>query len=354
MPPELHLTYRSSRSEVIGCLATIFFWVAIGTLGYFACIACNPVYHDASMAEKILMVVFIEGTFVFFTLFSFYATIRSYYYRLIFDENGITENGIWRVKTIRISEITEIKWYASQQRIKLRTLTTQITIAFDIFRRDKERTRLFIVFLRESVPFDRQKDWKQFCHRMENSKRWRDKNTIPVPDSAKGEMLYTRKMFNRTIIGMIIGSIVVCSGFAYFVHFIHENGYTIDDLPQGKGIIGQFIFYICVLWLGWIITRFGIPKNGKMITKKHLWGGYYTGAFMMLVMFGFPFSIFFLVLASKSDNIWGQVVIFAIHIILFLPMFWIGYQQAKDKKYAMESLPDDYMPKIFEKDIEAQ
>ena len=352
MPTELHTTQQSSRNEVIGCLMTALFFLVIGIVAHHACLADNPVYHDASILKKLLMAVVIDGAFIFFALFCIYGAIYSYYHRLIFDENGITEYGIWLVKTIRISEMTAIQWDLNRERIKLRTLATRITFGFEIFPRNDERLKTLIVFLRESVPFDRQKNWKRFCHRMEKSKRWKDKkdqNAIPVPDPEKGEILYTRKMFNRTIPLMIFGSVILWSSFGYLVHLINQKGYTIADLPGG--IVSGFIFIFCGLWIGWVFVRLIIPKNGQVCVKKHLLGDYYSGCVVVLIFSSFPISCFFCAGASKSDDYWGKLLIMAINVIPFLPLCWMEYQKRKDINQTIESLPDDYMPKIFEKNI---
>ena len=350
MPPELRMTHRASRGDVIGCLLSAVFFVAIGVMGHWVCIVENPVYHDAPILKKILMLVFIDGCFLFFVLFCIYGAVYTYYHQLIFDENGISEHGIRSVKTIRISEITAIQWITNQQRIKLRAPTTQITVSFEIFRRDKELTRAFIVFLRESVPLEYQKSWKQFCHRMEQSSHWRDKNAIPVPDPEKGEILYTRKMFNWTIPWMIIVSVVFWGGFAYFVYFINMCGYAIRDLPDAS--VGTFIFVFCLLWIGWWCMRCTIPKHGQIIMKKQLSIQYYPFFVMALTLFGFLFLLLFMANSSKSDDFWKQIILIGVIILylsLHLPLFWIAHQKRKIDNRASESLPDDYMPKIFEK-----
>jgi len=110
MSPELHLTYRASRGEVIGGLFVAVFFAVIGCVAHWACFVNGPNNcHDVSILEKILAVAFIDGIFVFFVVFCIYATVYSHYYKLTFDENGITEHGIRSVKTIRISEITAIQ-----------------------------------------------------------------------------------------------------------------------------------------------------------------------------------------------------------------------------------------------------
>jgi len=342
MPPELHLTHRASRGEVIACLLTTVLFVAVCAVVHWA-YAENPAYHDAPILKKILMLTLLDGCLLFFVLCCIYGIIYIYHHRLIFDENGITEHGIRSVKTIRFPEITAIQWDLNYSRVKLRTMTTQITIRFEIFRRDKERIKAFIVFLRESVPFDRQKDWKKFCQRMEQYYSWWDKNTIPVPEPEKGEILYTRKMFNRTIPWMIIGSVITMFGFAYPVYLMLMQGKTLDDIPEGY--TGRIIIFLGTIWMGWAVIRYSISKNGKILLKKHLLLEYYTYIVFGLVAFSFPYAVFFMC----HSPFWGQIIYYSLFTILFLPAFWMAYQKRKDIKQSTESLPDDYMPKIFEK-----
>ena len=358
MPPELFLNRRYSRSEVIGCLVVVVFWIGIGSFFHWACLVTNPVYLDAPIAKKISMVVFIDGIMFCFMLLSIFGTIHNYYYRLIFDENGITEHGIWSVKNIRISEITGIRWRTSGgntngPNIQLRTLTTRITIGLNFLRHDKKLQSALVVFLRESVPHERQTGWKPFCYRMEKPLRWKEKNAVADPN--KGEILYTRKMFNRTIIVPMIGSVIIWSGFGYLVHFIHKWGCTMDDLPQG--ILGSFIACFCVLWVGWLFRRFCIPKSGKILKMKYLLYGNCFLVVFMLTWGCLPFYMLFLVSIPKSDacvEYWKPLIVYTIMMIPLLPIFWLGHQQQKDTRQDIESLPDDYMPTIFVKPDEGE
>ena len=163
MPPELHATYRRPLGEVIFCLVFTVIWLMIAPWCHAAVITDNPGYYEASLPLKIFALIYIDGTLIFFALFGIYGTIHTYYYRLIFDENGITEKGIWLAKTIRVPEITMIKWSGNgYRRIKLRTPTTRMTLSHDNMRRDSERKKLFIDFLRETVPMEHQQGWEEF------------------------------------------------------------------------------------------------------------------------------------------------------------------------------------------------
>ena len=137
---------------------------------------------------------------------------------------------------------------------------------------------------------------------MENSSRWKDKNAIPVPDPEKGEILYTRKMFNWTIPWMIIGSVIMLLGSAYPVYLTLKRGYTMADVPQGYA--GCVMMFLGIIWMCWAIIRFSTPRNGRIIMKKHLLLEYLSPVVLGLVMFSFPYVVFLI----RWSEFWGQVI----------------------------------------------
>ena len=179
----MNATFRVRREYRWMWWKLLLFFSAMSLLVVVAC------SFDPPPPDEWPLAVGVGGGWLAFTALCTWFVLACHRHRLVISGEQIESVGVLRRKTLRLPEITSVKWGGP-------VLTSPtMKIAIDVGDYEPEERRQIIRFIRESIPPHLQTGWDPFyvrsVKREFNSVRERQK-TAP----GQGEVLYTRRRFD--------------------------------------------------------------------------------------------------------------------------------------------------------------
>jgi len=257
----------------------------------------------------------------------------------------------FRKTTIKLSDVQKLVWNGFGS-ILIFSRDHKIDF-FDTMIRDMRDRKEVVLFLRKTVPIEKQFGWKNYCCFVEDRKEWKQ-HRKPDPQS---QFCVTRDYYNRWIPWLILTSIILLgiSGRYYYLHQKHPEDLLLSKLWSSAlflSLLGCFI-----QWGVWLLLRLHTPKNGVIMTK-------FTKEtsrpliFALCTFLGFIILSISLLKLAKLFNVGDDTFVFVFLILLIgvgsIIMIPTAVREHRKYQQRMAEMPDDYIPEILKTTEEEQ
>ncbi len=230
--PRVFRVRKSYRNQGI-CFLIIFVLAGIG--------AAYAVWIDPPPNNKLILISFLSLVWSLMTGLSLWILLGYKYESLTIQNESVIQQGVIFRKEIDLSTIKQARWNLVQGGgIKLKNLTEKISIYFDNF--EREEGLWLIQHFQTRLSEDIQQNWDLFCLRV--ALPLREPKQDPIREPGPGEILITRKRYDRIGIPLIIVSII--GGILTAWYFLNPGLLLAPVLPIGF----------------WLFLRYSTPKQG--------------------------------------------------------------------------------------------
>ncbi len=159
----------------------------------------------ASLPERrqsaLLVIGFLELLFTVFFLLAAWTLRICQRETLIVDGSRITHNGVFRMVSLDLQEVTDVRWLGLK--VILRDPSRKLTIDLDKCEPPERRTLIRLV--RRSTPVAAQRDWDRFCHAVA-LRLWQAPSAWRL---RPWEVLLTRRHLDRLCLWFLVATTAV-------------------------------------------------------------------------------------------------------------------------------------------------